>query len=173
MLFIILSLFVIFIVLYVIYFLIQGAIYVPSSLLAIQTMLSLSEVIKGDKVADLGSGDGRVAIAFAKKGALVDGYEINPLLVLISRRNIKKNNLESKINIHFQSYWGINLSGYNTVIVFGIDHIMKKLKQKILNELTPGSKVLLNLFPFPNWKSVKSKNGIYYYIVKLGYGPVA
>lgn len=163
MLFISLCLLNIIIVLYVIYFLIQGAIYLPSSPLAIQTMLELSKVKKGNKVADLGSGDGRVAIAFAQKGALVDGYEINPLLVLISRRNIKKNNLESKINIHFQSFWGINLSGYNTVIVFGIDHIMKRLKKKLFKELKPGSKILCNLFPFPDLKPEKVQNGVFLY----------
>ena len=163
MLFIFLNLLILFAFIFLVYLLFQGAIYVPSSDRAIKTMLLLSKVKKGDKVADLGSGDGRVAIAFAQKGAIVDGYEINPYLVWLSRNKVKKNNLQNRIKIYWKSYWGINLSKYKVIIVFGIDHIMNRLKKKLMGELQSKSKILLNLFPFPGLKADKTQNGIYLY----------
>ena len=73
-----------------IYLLVQGAIYVPSRREAIEAMLYLAKVRRGERAADLGSGDGRVMAAFAGKGAFIDGFEVNPLLVWRSRNKIKK-----------------------------------------------------------------------------------
>ncbi len=53
-------------------------------------MLDLSNVTENDKVADLGTGDGRIAIAFAKKGALVDGFELDEKLVSKSQKKCNK-----------------------------------------------------------------------------------
>ena len=163
MVFFLINLTILLTVITVIIILIQGAIYVPSSNKAIETIITLSEVKKGDRVADLGSGDGRIVIEFAKKGAKAIGFEINPLLVLISRINIKKNRLEGNAVIYWKSYWGTDLSKFNIVTVFGIDYIMKRLKKKLKKELKPGSKLLINIFPFPNWEYIHKENGVYLY----------
>ena len=39
----------------------------------IESMLALAEIKPGEKMADLGSGDGRIVIAFAKAGAEAHG----------------------------------------------------------------------------------------------------
>jgi ribosomal protein L11 methylase PrmA len=71
----------------------RGAIYDPSSRIEAEAMARLAEVRPGEKAADLGSGDGRVVCALARGGAEAHGYEINPVLVLISRRNIRREGL--------------------------------------------------------------------------------
>src|SRR3989338_11665358 len=134
------------------FFFTQGAIFVPSKKNTIESMVKLSNVKKGDRVCDLGSGDGRIVIAFAKKGAKSFGYEINPLLVWISRYYIKKNKLEKNATIYWKSFWKEDLSKYEIVTVFGIDYIMSRLERKLKKELKSGSIILVNLFPFPNWK---------------------
>lgn len=62
-----------------------GAPYAPSDEDKIQRMLSLARAAKGDRAVDVGSGDGRVVIALAKIGAHATGYEVNPILYLISK----------------------------------------------------------------------------------------
>src|SRR5882672_3428464 len=63
----------------------RGAPYVPSRKDSIKKMLVLANLKPGDKVVDLGSGDGRIVIAFARNGIDAHGYEISPALVLWSK----------------------------------------------------------------------------------------
>ena len=163
MVLILIYLLILFIFLSVVYFFLQGPIFAPSSETAISTMLKLAKIKRGVRIADLGSGDGRVVRAFAKKGVEIHGYEINPLLVLISKHKIKEEGLGNNAFVHWRSFWKIDLSQFNIIIVFGIDYIMNRLKRKLLKELKPGSTVIANIFPFPDWKYINKKDGIYLY----------
>ena len=69
---------------WIIPFSLKGAIYDPSNNESVKKMVELAQIKPGEKSVDLGSGDGRVVIEFAKKGIQAHGYEINPLLVMIS-----------------------------------------------------------------------------------------
>src|SRR4029079_6072240 len=64
--------------------------FVPSPQEVVDRMIELAGVKKGDVVYDLGSGDGRIVITAAKKGAKAVGFEIDPDLVRESRENIQK-----------------------------------------------------------------------------------
>lgn len=141
----------------------KGTPFVPTSRQNVETMVRLTKVKKGDKTVDLGSGDGRVVIAMAKKGAITHGYEINPFLVLWSRLRILKNGLRGKAFIHWRSFWQADLSSYDIITLYGIIYIMEKFEKKLKKELKPGARVASNLFEFPNWKCLKAKNGVYLY----------
>jgi len=145
--------------------LVSGAVYFPTSPENLAIILKMAEVRPGDKIADLGSGDGRILIAFAKAGAEAHGYEVNPLLVRRSRRAIFKAGLEERAAVHWTSFWRANLSRYDAVVVYGFPHIMKKLGEKLKRELAPGTKVISNIYVFPNWAEAKSENRVYLYIV--------
>lgn len=156
------------ILLLVIYFLgrpiVHGAIYFPTSPRGIRTMMELGDVKPGRKVVDLGSGDGRVVIACAERGASVEGYEINPVLVWISRRAIRRAGMEGRAAVHWKTFWRADLSRFDTVIVYGIPYIMQDLEKKLERELKPETKIISNAFPFPNWKPVAKEQKIYYYL---------
>ena len=66
-----------------------GAPFQPSSDRALKNILTLANPKKNQRMAELGSGDGKIVIEFAKRGVESHGFEINPLLVWISRRRIK------------------------------------------------------------------------------------
>jgi precorrin-6B methylase 2 len=143
----------------------RGAVYVPSKPEAISAMLSLAGLKPGMKVADLGCGDGRVLVAFAQKGIEAHGYEVNPLLVWRAKRAIHKAGVKKLAFVHLKSYWDVDLSDYDVVTVYGITYIMESLEDKLRSELGPGAKVLSNYFKFPNWKSNKTINGVYRYVL--------
>lgn len=131
-----------------------GAPYAPTKESGLDVILKLAEIKPGDKVCDLGSGDGRIVIAAARAGAEAHGYEINPYLVWQSRRAIKKAGLSDRAFIHRRSYWQEDLSRYQVVIFFGITYIMKRLEQKFDKELQPGTRVIANFFTLPTWQPV-------------------
>ena len=117
-------------------------------------------------MADLGAGDGKIVIAFARSGAEAHGYEINPILVLFGRWKIRRAGLRGRAFMHWQSFWGVDLSGFNVITVFGIGHIMNRLERKLQIELLSGARVASNVFPFPNWPPTDSLDGVLLYIKK-------
>lgn len=147
-----------------IYSLLKGAPYAPLGSSRLKSMKQLLKLKSGEKVADLGSGDGRVVIALAGSGAQAHGYEINPFLVLISILKINKAGLKGRAYIHWKSYWHEDFSTFNAVTVYGITHIMAGMEKKLQNELKPGARIVSNHFQFPNWKKIKSKNDVHLYI---------
>ncbi len=127
-------------------------------------MLDLSNVAENDKVADLGTGDGRIAIAFAKKGALVDGFELDEKLVSKSQKNVIKEKVEEKVTILKENFWDVDLSSYDIITIYPMPDIMLNLEEKLEKELKRGARVLLNYYPFLNWKYITLKDNIYFYV---------
>jgi len=140
-----------------------GAPFEPSNNQALRKMIEFSKVKKGDKVAELGSGNGKIAIAFAKKGAIVHGFEINPFLVLLSRRKIRNLGLESRVKIYWKNFWKQDLSKFDIITVFQIGNFMPKLERKLKKELTKGTRIVSNTWKFPNWRPKKVENDVYLY----------
>lgn len=159
----ILTILILYILLWYLFPLARGAIYDPSEMKEVKTMVELSKVRHGEKAVDLGSGDGRIVIALAKKGAEAHGYEINPILVYKSRQNIKYAGLKHKAFIHWKSFWDVDLSDFDIVTTFQVGFIMKKLENKLMKELKPGSYVISHHWTFPTLPALKHKDDIYLY----------
>lgn len=142
----------------------HGPVFVPSADEKLQTMLEIAQVPKNAKIIDLGSGDGKVLIALAKKFKThVDGVEINPILVRRTKKNIEEAGMSDQITVLQKSFWDIDLRPYDVVYLYGTTYIMKKMEQKALKEMRPGTQFVSNFFQFPNLKPVKSKNEIRLY----------
>jgi cyclopropane fatty-acyl-phospholipid synthase-like methyltransferase len=157
------------IVAYVIYIMLRpmlfGAIYFPTTPGNVGIIRKFADAKSGQKIADLGSGDGRILIALAQAGAEAHGYEVNPLLVWNSRRAIRKAGLKGKAIVHWQSFWKADLSQYDTIVTYGFPHIMGKLGKKLKAELAPDAKVISNVFTFPNLTEVRSENKVRLYTI--------
>jgi len=130
----------------------------------VELMVELLGVKQDEKIAELGAGDGRIAIALAKKGAVVTGVEISFILYLIAKVNVVKEGLVEKIRIVRGSFWNMNYSEYDGITLFGIPYIMEEMEKKLQKELRSGARVVVNNFTFPNWKPVRQKENIYLYI---------
>jgi tRNA A58 N-methylase Trm61 len=157
---------IIVVVLYIKYLampLLKGAPYVPISSSNLKKILEMAEVDEGNKVVDLGSGDGRVVIEFALRGCVVDGYEINPLLVRTSRKKIKKLGLDENATIYEKDFWDQELSKYDVVVLFQVPYVMRKMQDKLKEELKHGTKVISYSFKLPDWEVVSEEDNIYLY----------
>jgi protein-L-isoaspartate O-methyltransferase len=129
----------------------------------IKNILALAGDLNNKKVADLGSGDGRVIAALAKAGAEAHGYEINPLLVRRSRKRIETENLGDCAVIHEGSFWKVDLADYDVIVVYGITYAMRRIQKKILRELKKGTKIISVYFIFPNLEQVEMKGDVRLY----------
>jgi len=167
---VIINIIVILILLGIIYLLgrpiMRGAIYFPTSYTQVDIMVRVASLKRGDRVADLGSGDGRLLIACAKQGIRAEGYEINPILVFLSRRRIRQAGVKNLATVHWRSFWRADLASYDVVFVYGIPYIMDSLRRKLERELRSGARVISNAFSFPGWTPVVTEGKIRLYDIK-------
>ncbi len=98
---------------------------------------------------DLGSGDGRVVLAFAEEhaSAVAIGYEIGPFPYLISK--LKRWRLRTR-NAHFlfRNFFNDDLSDATHIFIYLFPNTVEKLHEKFLKELKPGTQVISCDFPF-------------------------
>lgn len=143
--------------------------FVPTPQEVVDKMIELAGVKKGDVVYDLGSGDGRIVIAAAKKGARAVGFDIDGDLVKESRENIRKAGLQELAEIRQQDILTVDLSAASVVTMYLLPDVNLMLRPNILSQLKPGSRVVSHAFDMGDWKPNKTErvNGrtIYYWIV--------
>jgi predicted RNA methylase len=148
--------------------LIIGAAYSPSSKDVVRKMLEMAEVDSDDVVYDLGSGDGRIVMeaAMSYKARAV-GVEADPLRVIWSKILITANGLQNQIRIVWGNLFHQNIKDATVVTVFLWQRTNEKLKKKLLEELRPGSRVVSYVWTFEGWKPIKvdTKDRIYLYII--------
>jgi len=141
----------------------SGAPYVGTSDEKIKEILHAAKIKKGLKTLDLGSGDGRIVIAMAKKGAIATGFEINPFYVLLSKIKIYKAGVSKNASIYWKNFWREDISKFDIVTIYGVTYIMKKLEEKLKKEMKKGAKVISSSYTFKNWKPEKEKDFIFVY----------
>jgi SAM-dependent methyltransferase len=146
--------------------------FVPTPQEVVDNMIELGGVKKGDTVYDLGSGDGRIVIAAAKKGARAVGFEIDPDLIKESRENIKKAGVDNLAEIRQQDILTVDLSPANVVTMYLLPDVNLKLRPKVLSQMKPGSRVVSHAFDMGDWKPDKTErvNGrtVYLWTVPAG-----
>lgn len=148
-----------------------GAPYIVMKKKQAERMIELAKIKKGDRVYDLGSGDGRLVIMAAKKGAKAIGFEINPFLVLISWVKILFNGVRRNAKVKWRNFWGQDLSGADVVLLYLITKHMERMEKKLKKELKTGALVISYLFKFPNWQHsfYDKKHRLYVYEKKSAY----
>lgn len=130
----------------------------------LSAMLKLAQVKPGEKMLDLGSGDGKILIAFARMGAYCCGVEIDKTLCSLSGYNIWRRKLSGKVFIRNGNFWNISFEKYDIITVYGMNCIMDRLERKILKEAKIGCRILSNRFTFPGMKPVRVQDFVYLYI---------
>lgn len=141
----------------------HGAYYLPSNAKQVATILKFVGDDTSKKIADLGSGDGRILVKLAKHGFQITGYEIDPVLVKITEVKIFLNNLSDKTSVYKKNFWDEDLSKFDVAVLFGIGHMVGEMEDKLKRELKHGSKIISVRFSFPNLKLLKEDNNVYLY----------
>jgi tRNA/tmRNA/rRNA uracil-C5-methylase (TrmA/RlmC/RlmD family) len=119
--------------------------WTPSTPEMVEAMLRLAKLTPRDVLIDLGSGDGRIVIAAAKRGCMAHGYEDNLELLSLSRENARIAGVEDRTKFYLGDFRDVDLN-YATVITMFIDRPAHKLLLKKLANLKPGVRLISNTF---------------------------
>lgn len=130
----------------------RGAPWVPTKKADVERFLKLAEIQPGQKMVDLGCGDGRLVCAAANAGAEAQGYELSliPYGLAKVRRLFQPG--RRSISIHYRDAWKADLSDVDVVYFFLMRSVYPKLKEKLESELRPGSKVIAYVWPVEGWE---------------------
>lgn len=119
---------------------------------AVLRMLELAAPQEGDTVVDLGSGDGRIVIAAARRyPVLARGYELDETLVRISRINAAKAGLAERVDFVRGDIFDADLRGVQVVTMFLRESLNLRLRQKLCEELVSGARVVTYRYAFGPW----------------------
>jgi len=128
---------------------------VPTPQALVETMLDMAKVVPSDYLIDLGSGDGRIVIAAAKRGATALGIEHDPDLVELSRRAAVKERVAARAAFEEADVFASDFSQATVITLFLLPDMLLKLRPKIL-DLKPGTRVVSNTFGMADWKPDQS-----------------
>jgi protein-L-isoaspartate O-methyltransferase len=119
----------------------------------VERMLELAGTRPTDTVIDLGSGDGRIVIAAAKKfGARGVGIELSPGLVEESRRNAQAANVAGRVSFVQGDVLAADISGASVVTLYLLPGLIDKLQPRFISELRPGTRIVAHAFGMAGWK---------------------
>jgi len=117
----------------------------------VQAALTLAKVGRGDRLIDLGSGDGRIVIAAARRGAEALGIELDPSLVMKARGAAKEAGVEKRASFLEGDLFAQDLSSATVVTLYLFPDANLALRPKLLRELAPGTRIVSNSFDLGAW----------------------
>src|SRR5436305_12350260 len=127
--------------------------YVPTSNGVAEAMLKLAKTTSSDVVYDLGSGDGRIVIAAAKKfGASGVGIEIDPELIKDATKNAAKAGVSDKVHFRQEDLFKTDLSDATVVTLYLSNSINMRLRGILQRQLKPGARIVSHRFMMDDWK---------------------
>ena len=145
--------------------------YVPTVEEDVELMLEVGGVGPDDYVIDLGSGDGRIVIAAARRGALAHGVELDPELVELARANARESGAADRVAFVHGDIFDADIGRATVVTLYLFPEANLMLRPKLLAELRAGTRVVSNSFHMGEWKpdvhdmSARSSGGILLWIV--------
>ena len=133
--------------------------YYPTPQTVVEKMLQLGGLKAGEKMFDLGSGDGRIVIMAAQKfHAEAVGVELDKDLWKSSSDKIRKLGLEKTARIVNGDLLKQNYSSADLVTVYLLPGFIDKVQPLLDRQLKKGARVVSHDFEFANWTPEKALN---------------
>jgi ubiquinone/menaquinone biosynthesis C-methylase UbiE len=143
--------------------------YVPTPQDVVDRMLDMAKLTKNDFHMDLGSGDGRIAITAAKRGARSVGIDLNPTRIAEANENAKKAGVTDRVTFVLGNLFEQKIGDANVLTMYLLQSVNLQLRPRILAELKPGSRVVSHAFSMNEWEPDERANvngrNVYLWIV--------
>ena len=138
--------------------------FVPTPDDIVDAMLEVANVSANDVLYDLGSGDGRIPIAAAKKfGTRGIGIDIDPERIKEANANLKSAGVGDKVKFIQGDLFLQDLSQATVITLYLLPELNLRLRPTLL-KLKPGTRIVSHDFDMGDWKPEKS--------LKVGKGTV-
>jgi len=118
----------------------------------VEGMLDLADIEPSDYVIDLGSGDGRIVISAALRGALAHGVEFDPELISLSYLNAEQSGVIDRVLFLEEDFFETDFSMASVVTLYVLESTNIKLRPFLMKNLKPGSRVISHRYEMGSWE---------------------
>ncbi|MBV8032823.1 MAG: methyltransferase domain-containing protein [Betaproteobacteria bacterium] len=150
----------------------KDVIWVPTPDEVVERMLTMAQLQPGEIHFDLGAGDGKIAIAAAKKGARATGIEYNPDMVKYANAKAQEAGVAGvgpgKAVIRQADIFATDFSSANVITLYLLPTLNMRLRPQIL-AMKPGTRIVSHSFSMEDWDadeiSVVDGRRVYFWMV--------
>jgi SAM-dependent methyltransferase len=128
----------------------KDVIWMPTPEALVERMLTMAQVGPRDLVYDLGSGDGRMVIAAARRGAQAVGVEFNPDLVAFSEERARQQGMGHGARFVKGDIFEADFSSATVVTLYLLSALNMRLRPQLL-KMKPGTRVVSHAFTMEDW----------------------
>jgi SAM-dependent methyltransferase len=125
--------------------------YVPTPQPVVERMLEMALVDSSDYVIDLGSGDGRIVIAAARRGATGHGIDLDSDRIQEARENARQAEVDDRVLFFQEDIFETDFSQASVITMYLLSSVNIKLRPRLLEELRPGTRVISHSFDMDGW----------------------
>jgi SAM-dependent methyltransferase len=118
----------------------------------VDRMLHLAQPRAGERLIDLGSGDGRIVIQAAKRfGAVGHGVDIDPRLVKLAQDNARRAGVEKLATFEVRDLFETDLRGASVISMYLLPEVNRQLLPRLLDQLKPGARIVSHDYDLGPW----------------------
>jgi len=126
--------------------------FVVSPDAVVDRIMQLAQPKPGERMVDLGSGDGRIVIEAAKRGASGLGVDIDPKLVERARENARQAGVEKLTRFEVQDLFETDLHGVDIVTMYLLPEVNLQLVPRLIEQLKPGARIVSHDYDLGEWQ---------------------
>lgn len=127
--------------------------YVASPDRVVERMLDLGQVGPGDYVMDLGSGDGRIVIQAAQRGAHGLGVERKRRLVEAARANAERDGAGDRAVFREGNLATTDVTEASVITLYLTPEANAQVRPRLLEQLRPGARIISHGFVLGLWEA--------------------
>ena len=117
----------------------------------VDALFTIANVGASDYLIDLGSGDGRIVIAVAKKmGARGVGVELDANLLRSAQRDAARDGVSDRVSFVLEDLFFVDLSKATVITLYMSESVNLRLRPALF-KLKPGTRVVSHDFDMAQW----------------------
>jgi SAM-dependent methyltransferase len=120
--------------------------YVPTPQDVVERMLDLAQVKPGEYLIDLGSGDGRIVVTAAQRGARGYGVDLNPKRVAEGVANAAKAKVSDRATFEVKDLFDTDISKADVITTYLLPLVNLDLRPRLLEQMRPGARLVTHAF---------------------------
>jgi len=122
----------------------------------VEAALNIATLNTKDVLMDLGSGDGRVIMAAAHRGARAIGFDIDAHLIETSRHNAVAQGLAERAHFELQDFLQADVHSATVVFAYLSRDGIEKVRQQLVPNLRSGTRLVSVTYDLPGWQPAKT-----------------
>lgn len=120
--------------------------YVPTPQDVVERMLDMAKVKSGEYLIDLGSGDGRIVVTAAQRGARAFGVDLNPQRIKEAVANAAKADVSDRATFEVRDLFDTDVSKADVVTTYLLPLVNLDVRPRLLEQMRPGARLVTHAF---------------------------